>query len=248
MREWLVPKAPQVMCPSRARNRRPCGPGASSCTCWTSIRCFARASVTLGRVRGVLHEEPSAVTLHARVREGGGRCGYGDPTRARSRKRRIEPREAYGCNRPSPTRSAPPSTTPRCTPKPTMRRVHWSITTSTQWVQCSRFAPKQIKTPQTVCRVTKHREPGRSRRVWCRLVPNSKNAPHHILVDGNTERECDLVRDPGTSPAWVPLLHVDDRSDDVLAGTLGARPRRPFGREEAAIRPLDQRSMKAQHR
>ena len=30
--------------------------------------------------------------------------------------------------------SATPSTTPRWTPKPTMRRVHWSITTSTQCV------------------------------------------------------------------------------------------------------------------
>ena len=31
--------------------------------------------------------------------------------------------------------NATPSTTPRCTPKPTMRRVHWSITTSTQCVR-----------------------------------------------------------------------------------------------------------------
>src|SRR6267142_2500455 len=50
-----------------------------------------------------------------------------------------------------------------------------------------RFAPKQIKTPQTVLRVTKDCEPGRPRRVWFRLVPSSQNASHHILADGNTE-------------------------------------------------------------
>src|ERR1700694_5401231 len=31
--------------------------------------------------------------------------------------------------------SPTPSTAPRCTPKPTMRRVHWSMTTSTQWAR-----------------------------------------------------------------------------------------------------------------
>src|SRR2546428_13762070 len=50
------------------------------------------------------------------------------------------------------------------------------------------------------------------------------------------------------SPRSVPLFHVDGRGDDLLARSLGARPRRPFGREEPAILPLYQRSMKAQQR
>jgi len=79
-------------------------------------------------------------------------------------------------------------------------------------------------------------------------LPSRENALHHILVDGNNEREGDVVRDPWTSAAWVPLLHVDDGGDDVLTWTLGARPRRPFGREEPAIFPLCRRSMKVQHR
>ena len=46
----------------------------------------------LGPARGVLHEEPSAVILHAGVCEGRGPRGYGAPTRARSWKRRTQPR------------------------------------------------------------------------------------------------------------------------------------------------------------
>src|SRR6202162_5851023 len=46
----------------------------------------------LGPARGALHEEPNAVILHVGVCEGRGPRGYGEPTRARSRKRRIQPR------------------------------------------------------------------------------------------------------------------------------------------------------------
>jgi len=99
-------------------------------------------------------------------------------------------------------------------------------------VEDGRFAPKEIKTPQTVLRVTQDREPGRPRRVWFRLVPSRENAAHHILVDGNTEGQGDLLGDPWTSPDRVPLFHVDDRGDDVLAGSLGA----------GFVGPLDEKS------
>ena len=84
-----------------------------------------------------------------------------------------------------------------------------------------RFAPKQIKTPQTVLGVTKDREPGRPRRVWCRLVPSRENASHHIHVDGKTEGQSDLLRDPWTPPARVPLFHVDDAAMTSWPGSLG---------------------------
>src|SRR3989442_5182547 len=85
----------------------------------------------------------------------------------------VWPRVARLNIRHSPT----PSTAPRCTPKPTMRRVHWSITDEhPMCAQYSRLAPKQFETPQTVLRVTKNREPGRPDRVWFRLVPSGENA------------------------------------------------------------------------
>jgi hypothetical protein len=64
--------------------------------------------------------------------------------------RRGWPRVARLNMRQSPT----PSTAPGCTPKPTIRRVNWSITASTQCAQDGRFAAKQIDAPQTVLRVT----------------------------------------------------------------------------------------------
>ena len=125
--------------------------------------------------------------------------------------------------------SATPPTAPRWTPKP---RYAASIGPSRRAPSACggrRFAPKQVKTPQAVLRVTQDREPGRPRCVWFRMVPSREKAPHHILVDGNTEGQGDLLRDPWTSPTRVPLFHVDDGGDDVLAGSLGARLRRSIG-------------------
>jgi hypothetical protein len=96
--------------------------------------------------------------------------------------------------------------------------------------------------------VTEGGQPGRPRGIWCRLVPSRQNASHHIPVDGNTESQGDLLRDPRTPPARVPLFHVDDSSDDLLAGPLGARLHRLLRRKQPAILPLDQRSMQAQQR
>src|SRR5713226_8564330 len=120
--------------------------------------------------------------------------------------------------------SPAPSTTPRCTPKPTMRRVHWSITNEHPvGAQDRRLASKQIETPQTVLGVTEDREPGRPSRPWCRLVPNGENAPHHVLVHGNRESQDDLLSDPGTTPGRIPPFHGDDGCDHIPVGPLGAR-------------------------
>ena len=64
---------------------------------------------------------------------------------------------------------------------------------------------------------------------------------------GKTEGQGELLRYSWRPPARVPLFHVDDGSHDFLAGSLRARLPRPLGREEPAILPLYQRSMKAQH-
>src|ERR1700730_17539291 len=70
--------------------------------------------------------------------------------------------------------------------------------------QDCRFASKQIETPQTVLRVTEDREPGRPSRGWSRMIPNRDNALYHILVDGNTEGQGDLLSDPWTTPPRIP--------------------------------------------
>jgi hypothetical protein len=89
--------------------------------------------------------------------------------------------------------------------------------------QDGRFAAKQINAPQTVLRVPEDGQPGRPRRVWLRLVPDSENASHHVLVHGKPESQGDLLRDPWATPGRISSFHVDDSGDDLLTGTLRAR-------------------------
>jgi hypothetical protein len=56
------------------------------------------------------------------------------------------------------------------------------------------------------------------------------------------------LRNPRTSPRRIPLFHLDDCCDDVLAGSLWAGLRRHLGREQPPIFSHGQRSMEAQER
>src|SRR5262249_50475766 len=60
-----------------------------------STRCCDLGSPTPRRESRVTPEEPAAGNPHGGVREGGEQNGHGGPKRARSWKRRIEPRKAY---------------------------------------------------------------------------------------------------------------------------------------------------------
>ena len=110
------------------------------------------------------------------------------------------------------------------------------------------FAPKQIETPQTVLRMTEKREPGRPRRIWFGLVPHGENAPNNVLVDGNAERQGDLLRDPWTTPSGIPLFHLNDGCHDFLVGSFWARLLAHLRREQQAIFPRLQGSMQPQER
>src|SRR5499427_3734777 len=114
--------------------------------------------------------------------------------------------------------------------------------------QDRRLASKQVETPQTVLRMTEHREPRRPRRVWLWPVSRGENAAHDILVDGNLERQSDLLRDAWTLPRRIALFHVNDGSHQVAAWSPRARLLPDRGREQQAIFPGLQRSMKAQER
>src|ERR1700680_70097 len=93
------------------------------------------------------------------------------------------------------------------------------------------FASKQVETPQAVLLVTEGDEPRRPRRVWFRLVPNGENAPHHILVDGNTEGPGDLLSDPWTPPGRIPLFQTSTDS-----ATTERAPPGPASRASVASR------------
>jgi hypothetical protein len=75
-----------------------------------------------------------------------------------------------------------------------------------------------------------------------------ENAPHDILVDGNIEGQSDLLRDAWTTPGRIPPFHVDDGGHHVAARPSRARLLPYRGREQQAVFPRLQRSMKAQER
>jgi len=80
-----------------------------------------------------------------------------------------------------------------------------------------------------------NREPGWPRRVRFRSVPDGENAPHHVLVHGNAEGQDDLLRYPRTSPGRVPLFHIDDSGDDLLARSSGPASSGPWTRTAGDI-------------
>jgi hypothetical protein len=88
-------------------------------------------------------------------------------------------------------------------------------------VEDGRFAPKQIQTPQTVLRVTQDGQPGRPRGAWFRLAPSRQNPSQHIPVDGNTESQRNLLRDPWTPPARVSLFMSTTAAITSWLGPLG---------------------------
>ena len=69
--------------------------------------------------------------------------------------------------------------------------------------------------------MTKHREPGRPRRAWSRLVRHGENAPYYVLVDRNAEGQGDLLSDSGTTPARIPPFHVDEAATTSWLGPFG---------------------------
>ena len=61
--------------------------------------------------------------------------------------------------------------------------------------QRRRLAPEQIHAPQAVLHVAQERQPGRAIGVLSRLVVMSENPANHVFVDGDVERQGNLLGD-----------------------------------------------------
>ena len=59
--------------------------------------------------------------------------------------------------------------------------------------QRGRLAPEQIHAPQAVFHVPQERQPGRAMGVLSRAVVMSENPANHVFVDGDVERQGDLL-------------------------------------------------------
>jgi hypothetical protein len=78
------------------------------------------------------------------------------------------------------------------------------------------------------------------------LVLTGENPSHHVLVDGNSESQGNLLGDARTAPGGIALLHLDDGFHELLVGSFWAGPPLAPGREEAAILSVPQGLVEAQ--
>jgi hypothetical protein len=75
-----------------------------------------------------------------------------------------------------------------------------------------------------------------------------EDAPDHVLVDLDLEREGDLLCDSRTAEAGIATLDLQHCGDQFLGRPLGARAIPPPRRKEKVILQLREGSMASEHR
>jgi hypothetical protein len=115
--------------------------------------------------------------------------------------------------------------------------------------QGGRLATKQVAAPQAVFGVAEKGQPRRTSGIRFRPIMIGQDPPNHVLVDFDTENQCDLFRDSGTAPTRIPSLHLEDGIDQLLSRALGTGTTTPAPwRKQQAIFPLRQHIVKMQER
>src|SRR5215831_2686483 len=79
--------------------------------------------------------------------------------------------------------------------------------------QSHRLTSEQINAMKTIFRMTDESEPGRSAAICRRMIMGGKNPPDHILINRYSESQLDLFGNTRTSPCWITLLHIDNRTN-----------------------------------
>jgi hypothetical protein len=69
--------------------------------------------------------------------------------------------------------------------------------------QCRRLAAKQVRAPETVLDLTEKSQPGRPAGVRLGSVMSGQNAPNDIFIDGDTERQSNLLGDARAAPGVI---------------------------------------------
>ena len=88
--------------------------------------------------------------------------------------------------------------------------------------QRCRLASEQVATPQAVFGVAQESEPGRPA-VGFWPVVHAQDTANDILVNFNSESQCDLLRDPRTAPTRIPPFHLHNRVNQLLRGPPSGR-------------------------
>jgi hypothetical protein len=108
------------------------------------------------------------------------------------------------------------------------------------------LATKQIAAPQAVFGMSEEGKPGGATSIRFWPVVMGQDPANHILVDFDTESQSDLVRNPRTAPARIPLLHFHNRIDQWLGWALGSGTASTPRRKQQAILALCQQMVKTQ--
>jgi len=88
--------------------------------------------------------------------------------------------------------------------------------------QRGRLTAEQIYTPEAVFHVAQKSQPRGTTGALSRPVMVGENPSNHVFVDGDVERQGDLLRDSRTAPVGITLLHFDDRTDELCARSFRA--------------------------
>jgi hypothetical protein len=75
-----------------------------------------------------------------------------------------------------------------------------------------------------------------------------QNPANHVFVDFGTERQGDLIRNPGTSPSWISSLNFQNGVDQLFGRALRARAVPAPRRKQQTIFPRGQNVVKMQQR
>src|SRR5208283_5196164 len=112
--------------------------------------------------------------------------------------------------------------------------------------QRSRLTPEQIYTPEAVFHVAQESQPRRTTGALSRPVVMGENPSNNVFVDWDLERQGDLLRDSRTAPTGIPLLHFDERTDQLCARSFRAGLPTAVRGEQHAILLLANGFMKAE--
>ena len=112
--------------------------------------------------------------------------------------------------------------------------------------QHCRFAAKEIHAPETVLHVSEESQPGRPTGVRLGLVMSGQDTPNDVFIDGEAERQSNLLSDSRAALGGIALLGGENRVNEFFAGTLGTGLAPAFRGEKQAVLALGQDLVKVQ--
>ena len=94
--------------------------------------------------------------------------------------------------------------------------------------------------------MTEESQPGRPTGVRLGLVMSGQDTPNDVFIDGEAERQSNLLSDSRAALGGIALLGGENRVNEFFAGTLGTGLAPAFRGEKQAVLALGQDLVKVQ--